>query len=496
MTKHACQVRHALLECQVSSLYDHRMSRAAIYGRQSHSKEKSISEQVALCTADAMDQGWTVACTYRDKTSASRYRVREREEWPLVVAAVQAREFDVLVLWSSSRGDRDLTSWSGLLDAARKHGVLIRVTDDERTYDVRKAGDWQALAQQGVGNAVDSDKISAAVRRGLAGAAAAGRPHGRTIFGYRRVYDPTTGEFVRQEPEPTLAAIVREIIERVARSEPISKIADDLEARDVPRPLNGRWHRARVRDIATNPAYIGKRVHKGVESDGTWPPLVEPATFYAAVRVLSDPARVTSRPGRQKHLLSYLALCAECGGPLCSVTGRYRCLRGCVSIAQTPADQLVTEAILARLVDPSIYKRLRQAGDDADQLAIAAWADVAELTATLDEWRRSAARGQTTPESLAVIEPDLTRRIRAAQRRAERAAVPPALREVLEPGADVSTRWEALQLPARREVIRRLVHQLRVSKSESPGHRTFDPTRFDTSVWRGDRLTWGQRRTM
>lgn len=471
------------------------MLRAAVYGRQSRGKEKSIDEQVHACTVDAVEQGWTVTATYRDRTSASRYRRRDREEWAIVVEAVRAREFDVLVMWSSSRGDRDLTSWSRLLDAARAHGVLIRVTDDERTYDVRRSGDWQALAQQGIGNAVDSDKISTSVRRGQAGSAAAGRPaHGRAPFGYRRVYDPATGALVGQEPDPDAAAIVAEIFLRVASSEPVKAIAADLQRRDVPRPAAGRWHTQRIRDIATNPVYIGRRVYNGAQYEGAWPALVEPNVFYAAVRVLADPARVTTRPGRQRHLLSYLALCDPCGGLMEAARGRYRCRdNGCVTVLQPPVDELVTAACLARLADPAIYDQLRQAGDDADERALAAWAEVDELTATLNGWRASASRGQTTPESLATIEADLTRRIRAAQRRAETLAVPPAVRDVLEPGRDIAARWAALTLPAQRQVIRRLIDELRVGRAPLPGRHAFDPTRLDNSRWRGDLRTWGNR---
>lgn len=453
------------------------MRTAAVYGRQSSGKEKSIAEQIGLCSADAAGEGLAVEVVYQDRTSASRYRRVDRAEWARVVAAVKARAFDVLVLWSSSRGDRDLTSWSGLLDACRESGVLIRVTDDARTYDVRRSGDWQSLAQQGVGNAVDSDKISAGVKRGQAGAAAQGRPsHGRAPYGYIRKYDPATGKLAGQEPDPASAPVVKEIIERVAMSEPISAIVADLQSRDVPRPEKGRWHRRRIRDIALNVAYVGRRVHSGTEHPGAWPALVEPAVFHAAVRVLRDPARITTRPGGQKHLLSYLATCGECGNDLYAARGRYACLDGCVTISQSPTDHLVIDAILKRLGKPDIYTALRKAGDDADRDAAAAWAELDGLKTSLNGWRRSAAKGDTTAESLAVIEADLTVQIRAAQLRADTASIPPALREVLEPGVDIVQRWEALTLPAKRAVIRTLA-RVSVRPASLPGSHTWERER-------------------
>lgn len=462
-------------------------TRAAVYGRQSRGKEKSIDEQVALCTADAEAQGWAITATYRDRTSASRYRRREREEWARVVAAVAAAEFDILVLWVSSRGDRDLTSWSGLLDTCRASGVLIRITDDERTYDVRRNGDWEALAQQGVGNAAASDKISTAVRRGQAGAASAGRPsQGRCPYGFRRVFDPTTGKLTGQEADPETAPVVREIIERVSKNVPISVIVADLNARGVPTPGARRWYRQRVRDIASNVAYVGLRAYNGQTYTGKWAPgspdsfagIVDEAKFYAAQRVLTEPSRVTTRPGRVRHLLSYLGV-APCGAGLTAVRGKYRCSEdGCVTIAQGETDAFVRDFIVLRLSQPDAYASLRQAGETADAEVVKAQGEADELRAQLDRWRRSAGAGTTTPESLAVIEADLTARIRAAERRRDRASLPPALRQVLEPGADVAARWDGATVAARREIIRHL-YVVTIGPAEMTGRRAFDPTRID-----------------
>jgi site-specific DNA recombinase len=452
---------------------------AAVYGRQSRGKEKSIGEQVELCTVDAEAEGLRVVATYTDATSASRYRRKDRATWPRVLAAVRAHEFDVLVLWISSRGDRDLTSWSSLLDAARDAGVLIRVVADERTYDVRRPADWKVLADQGVSNAVDSDKISQGVRRGQAGSAKGGRPaHGRAPYGYRRTYDPATGALVGQEIDPAPAAIVREIIGRLAKGEAVSTITSDLNTRGVPTVGAQRWYRERVRDLSRNVAYIGQRQHNGQAYPGDWPPLVESATFWAAQRVLSDPARTTTRPGRQRHLLSYLGRCEPCGSPLSVVRGRYRCLdHGCVTIVQDDTDAYVTAIILGVASKPEVYARLRRSHELADAEAVAAQAEVDKLTAELDGWRKSAAASKTTPETMAVVEPSLTARIQAAQRRADAASVPPALRVLLGgPEADVRARWEGMPLPARRDAIRALA-TVRVVRAVVPGGRGFDPAR-------------------
>ncbi|HEX7038695.1 MAG TPA: recombinase family protein [Trueperaceae bacterium] len=478
--------------------------RAGIYSRQSRDKTKSIEDQSHENRAAVEAQGWQLVAEYADGTSASRFARKARDDWQRVLADIDAGKLDVLVLWEPSRGDRTPETWLALLSLCRDRGVGIHVTTHHRTYDMTNPRDWRTLAEDGIDSAYESEKIRQRVTRGQASAARAGRPsQGRCPYGYRRVYDPATGALVGQEPDPNTAGVVREIIERVARGVPISTIVADLNARDVPRPGGARrWYRVRVRDLAMNPAYIGQRVYRGQTFPGTWEPLVDEATFWAAQRVLADPGRTKTRPGRVRHLLSYLGICAVCEpdrraagddpSPLTAVQGRYRCLHNsCVTIAQEASDEFVTMLVLARLREPDIYAQLHQVGEDSDRIVMAARAEAARLRDQLDRWRLSAARGETTPESLAVIEAELTANIEAAEQRAQRAIIPPALRQVLEPGADIETRWAAMPLPARRAVVRTLA-VIKVSQSSRPGSRRFEPGRFGQSYWIGDTRTWDE----
>lgn len=470
--------------------------RAGVYGRQSRGKAKSIAEQLGICIADVHTQGWTLTEQYQDGSSASRYARKARDEWQRVLADIDAENIDVLVIWESNRGDRNLTTWSALLDLCRERDVKIRITTHDHTYDMRKRRDWEALAQEGISSASDSEKISIGVRRGHAGAAMSGRPsHGRAPFGYRRMYDPHTGELIGQEADPETAPIPRDIIHKVAKNVPISEITDDLNARKVP-TIDGaaKWYRARVRDIATNQAYIGVRVYNGSTYDGVWPALVEPVVFYAAQRILSDPGRVTTRPGRQRHLLSYLAVCDVCDGSLCAARNRYRCLdHSCVTVVQADMDSFVERLILRRLELPDLHKRFRKAGEDADRLVMEARTEAAQLREQLEGWRRSAAKNKTSPESLAVIEADLTEQIKVADRRADQVGMPVALRQMLEPGADVRTRWKDATLPAQRDVIRALA-VIRLGPASGVRSSAFALERLDNSRWVGDIEIWRKTR--
>lgn len=458
---------------------------AAIYARQSKDKTRSTDEQEAEAREVCEAQGWRIREVYRDGTSASRFTTKARPDWDRLLTDLVAGRFNILVLWESSRGDRSLTSWSALLDNCRKHGVRIHVVSHEQTYDLSVSRHWETLANDGVKSASESESTSRRLKRAAAAGAKAGRPYGPIAYGYERVYElvDNVRVLVEQRPHPEQAPIVEEIITRIGKSDPIVHITNDLTRRGVPSPTGGAWDRSSVRRIATNVAYVGQRRHNGDTHAGAWPPLVEQGVFDAAARVLSDPTRKTTRPGRAMYLLSYLISCGVCGGPCQARSHRQRLLyscsqKGCTAIRADWVDDWVTELVLRRLTQPDVYNYLT-AADDA--LVLAARNEAKALRVKLDEFYDSALKPDgISAAALARIEAKYLPEIAAADKRAKLAATPPVLRDLLEPGADVKTRWDAMPMAARREVISLL---LSISLDRAP-----DPHRGKAAVFDPDRL--------
>lgn len=484
---------------------DATLVRAGVYGRQSKDKTKSIDEQTAECEADIAGlAGWVVAERYADGVSASRFARQARKDWPRLLGDIDAGRLDALVLWESSRGDRDPESWLALLSKCRERGVRIRVTSHATTYDVRSARSWKSLAEDGIDSAFESEKISLRLRRAAAAQAAAGRPHGRIIYGYSREYHPTTRQLVAQRPDPLTAPVVVEIVTRLSRGEAVGGIVRDLNARGIPSPRGGRWERNTLRGIGLNPAYAGVRVLRGQQYAAIWPALVAESVHLAAKRVLVDPARKKSRPGRQRWLLSYLARCC-CGEFMRGMpwreskplADRYVCRRytkGCVSVVAGSLDGDVSDGldpfvmglVAARLADSDMPL---ERSDDAAVLA--ARAEVEQLTARLDQWRDSAVLGETSPASLARIEAQLLEQIAAANRRAEVASRPVVLGEALDLAArtDPGMRRQvlaahlgALPVEVKREIISALM-TITVNRATTWGRHQFDPERVGV-VWK------------
>ncbi|HEX6498704.1 MAG TPA: recombinase family protein [Micromonosporaceae bacterium] len=459
--------------------------RAGIYARNSKDKSRSVAEQEAENRRACQRHGWQVAVAYSDGESASRFASRQRENWSRLLADLAAHRFDVLVLWEPSRGDRDPETWFPLLGRCRDGGVKLYITSHDRLYDPQNPRDWRSLAEDGIDSAYESEKMSMRLRRAHAALAAAGRPSGHVPYGYLRRYHPVTRTLVEQEPDPATAPIVREVITAVGEGVPISVLTERLNQRGVPAPGGGRWDRKAVRRLAVNPVYFGKRRHRGVLHDAVWPALITDDVWYAAQRVLTDPARRTTRPGRARHLLTGIATCAVCASVLGAHGGKYACQRfGCVTVKESAVDELIVDRIVDRLSQPDMREAFSLvAGSDAE--VTAARAEVAELRARLDAAADQYAAGQISAATLARVEAQLTPRIDEAQRRAVRAATPPTLRVLLDPDVGIRQAWDRLHMGARREVVRTLLTAIVVRPAARRGGNgaRFDPGRVEV-VWR------------
>lgn len=460
-------------------------------------RERSIDEQHADNRRAADTHGWLLGEAYRDTGSASRYASNGRDGYDRLTEDLQHGRFDadVLVLWESSRGSRRVGEWVTLIELCEDRGVHIHVTTHGRTYDPGNGRDRRSLLEDAVDSEYESSKLSGRAKRAAAANAAAGKPHGHIPYGYLRRYDERTRQLIAQEPEPDEAAVVRELYERIRRGHSLRGIAADFAGRGV-RTRSGKPFSAQhLRSIATRRVYIGQRVHKGQVTDGQWDGIVDRATWLAVQRILSAPERVTTRPGRARHLLSMIAVCDVCGGPLSARNNghdpdrgvEYQCHRsGHVRVSYDALNTVAEAAMLTYLARPDNVERLTAADDDSGELRRLR-DDIAGVRAELDDLADQVGRGELSATLAARAEPAIRRRLRAAEEREAQLSTPAVLRGLMSPGADVARRWEAAPMSTKREVARLLLApdvlgQLRVTRSPTPGHRP--PIE--------QRIVWGQ----
>lgn len=462
--------------------------RAAIYARvsqDSRGNARSVQEQEAECRGWVEREGWTLAqAPFVDNdVSASKYSRKARPQWQALTAELEAGALDVLVVWEPSRATRDRRVWAALAAVCEERGVRLGVNG--RLYDLDDPDDafqldlFFALATR------ESGATRKRVQRGTRANAAAGRPHGKLLYGYRRLYvqTPTGPALDSQVPDEDQAPVVREIARRIAAGEALYGVAADLNRRGVPAPRGKAWEARTVKRLCINPAFVGQRVHQGkVVGTAAWPAILDEGTHALCVQRLTDPARRTNHGRSARHLLSGLARCGTCDGPMVVQKNRghlaYLCRAGFhTSRRQDLVDDLVTAVVVERLARPDIADLMSGPSTDADvQLARD---EVTTKRARLTTFIDAAAAGELTAGALARIEARLLPEIEEAELRARVLPESPLVRETAGPQA--AEVWKRLTLHQRREVVT-LLCSVRILPA-GRGRRTFDPHSVEIT-WR------------
>jgi len=491
--------------------------RAGRYQRASQDKKeqgKSVHDQGVLNAAEVARYGWTcppsMSFTDNDR-SASRHATKARPDFERLMDVIRDGKLDVLVVWEISRNQRDLAVYVQIRDLCTQVGMYFWLVGGV-LYDLRDKNDRMMLGFQAVQAESLADSIRDNVLRGIVGAAEAGRPHGKVTYGFRRVYDQRTRAFLRQEADDELrtatapeteaestyshVGVVRDIYGKITSGVPLITIEQQLNARGVPSPEGSTWRRGVIRKMALNPAYIGKRVLRGeVVGDGQWDGLVDEETYWAAVRLLEDPSRTTTRAGRAVHLLSYVVRCGVCDGPLSmgkvnrhGWQGQvYSCLKKrCAAVTADVLDEFVQRAVVAWLARPEVFADLTADATSDEQVAHAR-AEAQRLRAELEEWRKLAERGEVTAISFARSERGLLAQIEAHEAAAKEAGIPPVLRGRI--GDDAVSAWAALgdEVAVKRDIINtvadiRLLRAGKGSRKPFGRHRLEWTWKFGTST--------------
>ncbi len=454
-------------------------------------KKRSPNEQDTVLNRDAEQGGReVVGPAYSEVGSASKYATAPRDAFPQLLADLRAGTFgaEVLGLWETSRGSRQMEQSLPLINALADAGVTVWVHTRRRTFDPRNAHDRADLLSAAVKDELASAETSERVLRDVAAQAEIGAAHGLPPFGYRHVFDEHTGKFVERVIDESEAAWVREAFERTGKGESMKAIADDFAARGLRRPdretrsgkqlPGGPYSPQHLGAWLRNPAYAAVRVHwSGRKGERTlsgdvkryaaqWPAIVEPALWADVSTILASPDRAKARPGRARHLLGGIAVCGRCNGKLHRAVSRhgtevYRCQpRGCCSIEKGGADGLDELAlkVVAAYLGSREYAALAQPNEatsaelDRAKVVLAdAVRELAELTAAAR--KPPGTPGHISVATVAAIEPALRERQVKAQVDVDRLSAPSLPAGLVAPGADARARLDAAPFTARRATL-------------------------------------------
>jgi len=480
-------------------------------------KQTEDQKKVGLEWAERV--GANVVGIYSDPDySAGRIATKPRPEFTRLKRDIEAGKMDLVWFWEVSRSQRRLDVFAELRDLCRAAGVRCVIRD--RVYDPDDYKDMITPAILSVMAENESEQTSERVQRGKKDSAHRGRPAGKIPYGYTRIYNTTNREWERDVPnvfdsdgkavDDSPAFIVREIFERIAGGHSITAIRRNLNDRGIRTQQGYQWDNSKVRYIATSPTYLGQRVHRIMEHcDNTashdraakavlkgvevgWPPLIDAETFYAVQRILTDPARRTTRFGARPgtHLLSAVATCGECGAKLLRKKGppkggrpdevnwMYVCRdRACIGIYQPDLDAYVERVMVAWLSEPDVVADLTAGEDSA--AAKQARADAEQGRAELQQLYRDIKAATVSATIGTMSERRLQAAIAEAEQRVQDATVPQVLRGNVGPQAKAS--WYALDLETKRQIIR-TVADIRVHRVGRGGGNKQVPVK--------DRVEW------
>jgi DNA invertase Pin-like site-specific DNA recombinase len=458
-------------------------TRCAIYLRQSLDTARdglAVDRQEADARVLVQRRGWEAVEVLRDNDISAAGK-RRRPGFERLLELVERREVTVAVAWDLTRLTRNARDTLRLLETGEAAGLTLALVRGSDIDLATPAGRLTATVLAGVARHEIEQKAdrqrAAAFQRA---------EHGRPPLGVRLTGYTVAGQLVEAE-----AAVVRELFGRFAAGDSLRALAEWLTTTGLPTRRGGtRWSPSTVRTMLTNPRYAGRAVYQGEPTgrQGSWPPLVDPAVFDAAVARLADPRRKTNRYGHdRKHIGAGLYECNLCGARVYSWSGgRYRCPAGCLTRSRADVDNFVLRLVRARLGRPDLATLLPAAdSEQAQRLG----AEVQRLRARLlrieEDYDAELIDGRRYKTA--------TEKIRAQLAPAEAARarlVTAGAASMVLAAADPVAAFNAAPLMIAREVVG-VVCTVRLGPAPR-GRRGFDPWSLAASRWAGDNQTWGQ----
>jgi site-specific DNA recombinase len=229
--------------------------RCAIYARYSSDRqnERSIEDQIAVCTRHATAKGWAVVGAFTDAAISGAHMVN-RPGLNAAVAGAEATEFEILLVEDEDRIARSLEHMAHVANRLRYAGARIATLNTDEVSDMH-------VAFKGLMSADYLRNLSQKTSRGMRANAERGLATGAKLYGY---VSAPGGALAIVETE---AQIVRRIFTEYATGRTPRAIAEGLNAEHIPSPRGGPWNastingsRQRANGVLNTELYVGVKV--------------------------------------------------------------------------------------------------------------------------------------------------------------------------------------------------------------------------------------------
>ncbi|WP_348633222.1 recombinase family protein [Mesorhizobium sp. LSHC420B00] len=374
------------------------MKRAALYARYSSDlqTDRSIEDQVALCSDYAAKQQLTVATVFHDR-ARSGASIMGRDGVLSMMDAARDGLFDVPIVEALDRLSRDQEDLAGIYKRLTHLGIEIRAVHDGRADIVQ-------IGIRGLVGALYLQDLAQKVRRGMAGVVRDGRSAGGKACGYA----PVPGKLGELSILPEEAAIVLRIFEEYAAGRTPRDIAGGLNDDNIAPPRGRYWSGGTINGnpkrgygILQNAIYdsriVWNRVHMVKDPDSgrrqsrvnpksEWQEhaaehlRIVPAELFAAVNNRKPRNRCETPQRKNTRLLSGLLRCGACGSGMSVkdkmgrltriVCTRAKESRSCTNTRPYAVDHIeatVLDGLRARLNDKALIDHYVAAYNDEHQ---------------------------------------------------------------------------------------------------------------------------------
>src|SRR5512146_571358 len=328
------------------------MIAAAIYARKSteqigtSDQEKSVARQIEHAKAYAAKKGWTVSEDHvfvDDGISGAEF-VKRPGFLRLMNALKPKPAFTVLVMSEESRLGRESIETSYALKQIIDAGVRLFFYLEDRERTLESATDQGMLALTNFASEMERERAKQRTYDAMLRKAKAGHVTGGKVYGYdnKEVISASGHRLhVLRVVNEGEAAIIRQIYGMYAGGLGIGRIAKRLNAEGVQaaRQSPRGWAPSAVREILHRPLYKGEIVYGQLEKivrggtkkrrqrnqkdviriDAPDLRIISPeiwATVESRLAANKDKSRPAFRDAESKYLLTGMARCAHCGGPM------------------------------------------------------------------------------------------------------------------------------------------------------------------------------------
>lgn len=336
-------------------------------------EQRSVTRQIEHARAYALARGWVVKDEYifvDDGISGAEFRKRPGLT-RLLNALRPSPPFQVLVMSEESRLGREQIETAYVIKQILDAGVRLFYYLDDRERTLDSATEKVLLSLAGFASEMERERTQQRTHDALLRLARGGYVTGGKAYGYDnvRASTPGTGGGAHRPParrviNPAQAAVVRRIFEWSADGWGITRIAKQLNADGISPPRGGEhgWAPSAVREMLYNELYRGRvlwnrtrKAHRRgtktqevrapedrieveladcrIVSDDLWDAAHaalgrRSRVFVPQIRGSSEVEPIPQLTPPSQYLLSGLARCSSCGGPIIAMSRHHGRRRG------------------------------------------------------------------------------------------------------------------------------------------------------------------------